>query len=238
MASHALWRAEESSLDALEQGELSTYFPLGTLHEFYASTLNNSFTVHVPTALPLAVLRTSLSATKSKKRIIVFIGRECYPSPFYLRDCFASPFEDFIFIDAKTSKEKQWAVETALSSKSVAGIFASLDRLTFSSSRRLTLLAKKNGPLCFLFRDIGSSCISSASYARWKLEGMESVHGQTAWQLELLHTKGAKPLKTTWRVGLTHGEKVSLYTFPELVDQSDSDTAHARENTWRSVSNG
>lgn len=238
-----IWPAREglksnASQDSLE--EFLTPLMNGTVHElFYSFKDALSFP---PTSIPLSILTAIDTHTGHKEKntkqgsLIIWIGKEVWPTPFFLRDCFSSEdtkknsFQNFLFINVRNFKERYWAIETALSSLHVKAVISYCPKLSFPLSQRLLLASKRGNTFGFLFRDEKELKVKSAAYTRWLVSPLPSQSDWARWSLSLLHTKGCYPDKNHWFVELENEKKVSFNLLPQLVRQPDSENIAYRHS--------
>ena len=206
-----LWRAEQK--DNAPELSLFDFFSAGSVHQIF-SDLGVS---HHVICVPLLIARSQIVKNKSSK-LFIFIGEECFPSIFFLRDCFLETgnfsLNNFIFVHAKSEKSKIYALETSLLSTNVACILAAVNTISFFKSRKISLQARKNGSLCFLFPSRDISDHATALKGKWKLTTKETNDFLSHWTIDLLYLKGPKTLKTSWELGITHDKEVSIDLLP------------------------
>jgi hypothetical protein len=138
---------------------------------------------------------------------IVWIGAQCWPTPFALSSYGANDCHLFmqhcLFIDPPDSASTLWAIETALRSRAVQLVIATCPSISRVTSQRLALAARSHETTALLLRDIRDLKRPSHCSSRWELSPHPSNENCPSWELLLHKLKGhASPLPKAWRVSL------------------------------------
>lgn len=227
LQSGLVWRAEENTSSLIEgansNDSLFAPFEKGTVHEWFHS-YEDHFN-HPPFSIAGSILGALQEVQEqAKKKFIIHIGKEVWPTAYFLRDCFPSSgslSRDLLFINVRSLKARLWAIETALASPQVRAVISFCSGLTFPMTQRFLLAAKRGDTLGFIFRDQKELALKSAAHTRWHLSPVCSSSESPRWSLKLMHTKSSHPSKNNWVLELCNEKKVSLNIFSELVNQSD-----------------
>lgn len=201
----------------------------GAIHEFIYNDPLQPNAIPVSLASVIAVnahLSLSLNSHRNSSHLsIIWIGKRCWPAPFALDALtpFNSPYRDLngtlkrsLFIDTTSDKETLWAIENALTNRSIQLVIADCPKISPSTSQRLALLADKNGRTAILLRAVADLRCRSFAHSRWELTPTPSNNSSPSWLLTLNRVKSgaiscdnrdyAEALKLThdkrWRVSL------------------------------------
>lgn len=169
---------------------------------------------------PCFLLASLASNTSASNRLIVWIGREVWPTPHLLAAQAPPILAQSIFIDPPTKKYALWAFETSLSSPAVAVAITHQSNLSLKTTRRLSLAAKKGSTLGIIVRPSTELHSLSAAATRWGVSPYPTTTFNPCWKLELIKCKGSSTPHTSWVIEWNHDEKVSLRLSPEMVSES------------------
>lgn len=128
-------------------------------------------------------------------KCIAWIGKSCWPSPFFLQEALFVPetktqlCKNVLFLNPPDERSHFWAIDTALRSSATIAVVSTLKRLRFSMSRRLSLAAKKGESIGILHLPPQYKGLSSASYSRWQLSHRPTREAQPEFDLTLLKIK-------------------------------------------------
>jgi hypothetical protein len=129
---------------------------------------------------------------------IIWIGKRCWPTPFALDALtpLQSPYRDLngtlkssLFIDTTSDKETLWAIENALTNRSIQLVIADCPKISPSTSQRLALLADRNNRTAILLRAVGDLHSRSFAHSRWELTPTPSNNSSPSWLLTLHRVK-------------------------------------------------
>lgn len=216
---------------ALSGGGLSC----GALHEFYYR--DPSRKVETTVAIPALLARNAIdtyyaspssawSATRSGALpfFIAWIGRKCWPTPFFIPQELLS---SCLFIDPPSDALSLWAIETALRSPLIKLVIAVSPRINIKTSKRLSLRARAHGTTAFLIRSIEDLSMPSSSATKWSLSPLPTQSTYPLWNLSLERNKGAALPQSSWTIGIEtryeEREAVSLRVLPRVVDTGYSE---------------
>jgi hypothetical protein len=189
----------------------------GAIHEFFYNDSLQPKAISVSLASIIAInahLSLSQNSYRDKSRriynnpqtkllptsyhSIIWIGKRCWPAPFTLDALtpFNSPYRDLngtlkssLFIDTASDKETLWAIENALTNRSIQLVIADCPNISPSTSQRLALLADKNKHTAILLRAIGDLNSRSFAHSRWELTPTPSHLSSPSWLLTLRRVK-------------------------------------------------
>jgi len=262
------YTVQPSQMHFSRQQFLECGLPLGAVHE-WCTTLQvsrpngsksppakSSCSAAPPLSIITAILRANLvhstqSNTLPDPRLILWIGRNCWPTPHLLAQASHSGVDLLsrsLFIDPPDSKTKLWAIDAALRSKGVFGVIAQCRALSTTMSRRFSLAASQGGTIGFIVRPEKEFSLPSAAMSRWKVSpalnsvavnpvdttqsfaakspssaaGYLMLHPR--WQIELTRCKGSfiPPATLPIRWFVEVCDEISLSFPSELVSGVDS----------------
>lgn len=244
---------------ARQQRFLQHGLPLGAVHEWCVAQSSHETSSALkkrststgvpPFSIITAILRSTLShqlrdqsganpscaaSTRSDPRLILWIGKNCWPTPHLLAQASHSEvnlLSRSLFIDPPDTKTKLWAIDAALRSPGVFGVVAQCTRLSTTMSRRFALAAAHGGTIGFIVRPEKELSLPSAAMSRWKVRPVPcQTNTYTApltnpflsaprWEVELLKCKGSfippATLPVRWFVEVC--DEISLSFPAELV---------------------
>lgn len=199
-------------LDAIDTQFPLSGLPTGTIHEWFSAQ-------HTPPCSIFALLAGNAlrQSHADLSKFVVWIGRDIWPTPYLLeqtmyitvqegaRSVSKSLISNCLFIDPPNEKLKLWALELALRSPAVSVAIASCKKLSFATTRKLSLLARKSQALALLFCDAKSLRAPSSAFSRWHIETVSSASTTPCFRIQLLKCKGAQPRISSWVVELQEG---------------------------------
>lgn len=170
---------------------------------------------------------------KSWNRYILWIGKECWPSPYLLQKTL--PFPELLaaclFIDVASEEDRLWAIDTALRSEASFATIAYLPKLTISQSKRFSIALEKSNRFAFLLRPPEARSKPTTSATRWEARPYKAPTASPeapplpAWHLSLTKQKGKQSLKRNWVVQLDEEffshEQYRITTRQEGIQQED-----------------
>lgn len=167
-----------------------------------AGTIHEWFTLNTPPATIISFLAGNIIKAPA---IIVWIGKECRPTPYILKECSPHLLTNSFFIEPPNEKLKLWAIDKSLRSPAVKLVISSFEdkKLAANISRRFLLAAEEGGSIGFFIRDkklLSTPSFVSFSTARWLVSPAPSPTSAQRWQLSLMKIKGSQPLNTEWIV--------------------------------------
>jgi len=228
-------------IEAIDSSLPSGGIPFGFIHEFFLTSYSSA--AYSP-AGPLSILSLLTGNALKKafcfKKFIVWIGRNCWPTPFLLdkaisleikNDTFEKEstasfkkkvgfLDNCIFIDPPSKKLTFWCIETTLRSPAAAIVIADASHMTFAMSRKFSLLAKQSGSLGLFMRPPGERLSPSLACTRWGISPEPSTSHNPRWRLTLTKCRGGSTEGKTWIVEQRdENEKISLHIPSGMVDQ-------------------
>lgn len=182
----------------------------------------------------------------------VWIGRACWPTPQFLQAagflqatgflqttefpetthlCKSTHQQDTsilahsLFIDPPSEKLTLWAIETALSSRSVSVLVAVCPPFSRTTSQRLAHVAKRSGTTALLLRSHKEATKPSYAHSRWRVAPHPTSFDTPHWELCLKRLKGSGLHDISWQVGLQPFDFFNP-SFPSLMlSQQHNQTA-------------
>ncbi len=112
--------------------------------------------------------------------------------------------ERMLYVSARRSQDRIWAVMEALRCSQVSSVIALVDELDLTESRRLQLAAETSGTTGFLLGSAAATCIA-APITRWRVSPARGDARQRldepVWALDLVYCRGGRPGQWTveWR---------------------------------------
>lgn len=214
--------------------------PCGAIHELHTLPFSP------PTALCalLAVNALRAAAHRHEAKFLIWIGRTCRPSPYFIERLLASAsltphryFRRCLFIDPPTESLHRWCLETVLRSSAVAAVVSEYRGSTLAHSKRLALAARRSNALGLLVRKpvvqpwsahrgsyTGSHTghLLTAAASCWSIFPQPSSSRFPCWELAVTRWKGCQPSRRIWSVELRLGdshENVSLHVPSQMVSK-------------------
>lgn len=195
-------------------------FPLGAIHEFISSTVEDATATYGFVAGLLAPLMQ-----KGGAAIWISNGRKIFLPA--LKSFGIAP-DKIIFIDLKKEKEMLWAMEEALKCEGLSAVIGEIPELSFTASRRLQLAVEDSQVTGFMLRNNPRTLSTTACVTRWKithipselLDAMPGV-GFPRWNIALLKVRNGKP--GSWQVEFNGGRFRHLYqltAIPQLQQKT------------------
>jgi len=217
VTSHSKITEDKSKISFIEK-IAKEGLPCGSIHEFSfdISTLKSSR--RIPPFTLITYFLSRVCSQKPGKALIVWIGKDLWPTPYLLQK--ANALENSIFINPPNEKLRLWAIETALRSPAVAGVVADGKNFRFSLTRRFALAATKSQAVGFFMRPLEELLSPSASFSKWKISSSYSDSSHPWFQLELVTIKGEEPPQKKWTIELSYGvnnEALSFCIPPSLA---------------------
>ncbi len=236
-----LWSPQvHSDLGSTEKGsledQLAEFFALGAVHEI-AGDFDWSFSKHDYSIPPLFMVAAFLRWSFARRWIressdkfgkIIWIGKECWPSPHFLLTLQSSDegdrsnenklgseiLKNSIFVDPSSPKKTLWCLNRAISSNSVNLVIASVANYSFAFSRRLTLNADKFGTRALILVKPQFLNFKSCAATRWLVTLNSSESLEPSFKLVLKHSKGKRAIKNDWNIEPSYDKSFSINIFP------------------------
>lgn len=132
-----------------------------------------------------------------ENKLIVFIGRRCWPSADILNQIFSEFSKNskwqwhkrILFIDPPTAALSFKAIIETLKNPGVAVVCAESLYYSMAATRRLQLAAKEGQSLGLIATAPNRQSNLSAAYSRWRLTAAPSKNLEPSWQLERLRCR-------------------------------------------------
>lgn len=198
----------------------------GVVHEWMAA--HPPLGVLIPLVLRAAT-KPPESSGSTTTRLLVWIGRRCWPNPRALP---AWALEHSLFVDPTDRDELVWAIDLAARSTAVAALVADGRAMSMSQSRRVQLASAASGrALVLLARPIEDEAALSAAWTRWRVEPTPNPNPthtpdrRPRWRLALRRARGLATGDLDWMV-TTHATGL-VDLADELGDRSASPAWHA-----------
>ena len=192
-------------------------FPLGAIHEFLSTTINE-------VASSSGFIAAMLGPLMQNGGAITWIGTARKIFPPALASFGIAP-DKIIFIDLQKEKDIPWVMEEALKCDGLAAVVGEMKELDFTSSRRLQLAVEQSKVTGFIIRKNPRQLNTTACVSRWKITslpsnlepGMPGV-GFPRWNVNLLKIRNGKPgeWQLEWRNGLfKHFSPITPISIPQ-----------------------
>lgn len=138
-----------------------------------------------------AASRLAAPSQGTTNRVVLWIGRSCWPYPLALAAC-PGLLRTSIFIDPPDAASRLWTMDVALRSESPCVVVADGSGLKLAQTRRLQLAAGHRRGSCLLVRPAQDLRELSAATTRWRVEPAPTLPSPTArprWTVTLLRHK-------------------------------------------------
>lgn len=201
-------------LEPLKDAFPNGSFPLGAIHEFLSSRIEDSAATNGFVSGLLASLMRNSGTT-----LWISSARTLFPPA--LKSLGLEP-DRFIFIDLLKEKDVLWAMDEALKCGALAAVVGEVRELDFTMSRRLQLAVEKSKVTGFILRHNFRKLNTTACVSRWKITHLpsESVNalpgiGFPNWRVELLRMRNGK--SGVWDIQFINGKFVPIYKTPFIL---------------------
>jgi protein ImuA len=196
-------------LEPLKDAFPNGTFPLGAIHEFLSSRVEDSAaTSGFISGLLASLMRNSGTA------IWISSSRTLFPPA--LKSMGLEP-DRFIFLDLQKEKDILWAMDEALKCGALAAVVGEVREIDFTMSRRLQLAVEQSKVTGFILRNNFRKLNTTACVSRWKITPLpsESINalpgiGFPKWRVELLRMRNGK--SGVWDIQFINGKFVPVYT--------------------------
>src|SRR5688572_29939887 len=141
-------------------------FPLGAIHEFLSTTINE-------VAASSGFITAILSSLMRNAGAVTWISASRKIFPPALASFGISP-DKIIFIDLQKEKDIHWVMEEALKCDGLAAVVGEMKELDFTSSRRLQLAVEQSKVTGFIIRKNPRQLNTTACLSRWKITSLPS----------------------------------------------------------------
>lgn len=191
----------EAGLGLIKNAFPEKSFPLGAMHEFLCSSVEEGSA----TSGFIAAILSSLMKTGAPS---VWIAPPKSVFPPALKFFGIEPHK-IIFIQSRKPKEILWAIEEALKCDALAAVVGEINEVGFTESRRLQLAVEQSRVTGFLLRQNPAN-MATSSVTKWRIKPLSSEKesllpgvGFPGWNVELLKVRNGKPgsWQLQWRKG-------------------------------------
>lgn len=194
--------ALDAGLGPIKNAFPNASFPLGAIHEFISSGMEDAAATSGFVAGIIASIMQDTGAL-----IWISASRTIFPPA--LQSFGISP-DRIIFIDLAKEKEIMWAMEEALKCKGLSAVIGEMQELNFTASRRLQLVVEQSQVTGFILRSNPRSLNATACITRWKIRSLSSEWadempgvGFPRWNAELLKVRNGRP--GAWQIEFAAG---------------------------------
>ncbi len=222
----------------------------GALHEwsFETSSANKTLEWHPPLSIISVLLKRAIKLSASQeslkqKKLILWVGRKCWPTPHLLSSIFSLPeneqgfkestsslptkpfnlpSENSIFLDPPDKQSRLWALIQGLRCSLTLSIIADGSGFSSVASRRIQLAAQKQNALILLCRPPWELGRPSSAQTKWLVSPLPSSEASPAWSLELIRSRGlSSPAK--WVLQVTEERSYEEISFDPASAQGSPD---------------
>lgn len=203
--------------------------PFSTIHEWVSTGLETR-PITIVSLLVRNAFREVWKQEKSWNRFFLWIGKECWPTPFLLAQLFPPEthslvLQNSLFLHPQNQQDRLWTVDCALRSAASFSVAAFMPELTLAQSKRFTLALQKHPErprLALFFRP---EARYTAAHSKWQATPIASPTNSPRWRIELSHQKGKQARVRCWEVELANeqvweNETLSLRLPAEVVTRS------------------
>lgn len=213
--------AVDLGLGPLKDAFPNATFPLGAVHEFLASSAED-------TAATSGFISGLLASLMGNTGTSLWISSSRTLFPPALKNFGLQP-DRFIFIDLQNEKDVLWATEEALKCGALTAVIGELQEISFTASRRLQLAVEQSNVTGFIFRHSSRKANTTACVSRWNISSLPSEPeddlpgiGFSRWRVELLRVRNGKP--GVWDLEWINGKFVPVYNLSSRYHHMESDT--------------
>ena len=179
-------------LEAIEEAFPNASFPIGAIHEFLSTGMNDAAATGGFIAGLLGRLMQGNGAS-----LWISSSRMLFPPAL---KTFGIEPDRIIFVDVQNEKQALWAMEEGLKCNGLAAVIGELPEISFTTSRRLQLAVEQSRVTGFILRHNPQNINTTACVSRWKITSLASVLqdnmpgvGFPRWNVELLKIRNGKP---------------------------------------------
>jgi len=194
--------ALDAGLGPIKNAFPNASFPLGTIHEFISTGMEDA-------AATGGFVAGLISSLMNSNGALIWISASRTIFPPALKSFGISP-DRIIFIDLQKEKQILWAMEEALKCKGLSAVIGEMQELNFTASRRLQLAVEQSRVTGFILRRNPRSINTTACITRWQITSVKSQLaddmpgvGFPRWNVELLKVRNGHPGK--WQIEFAAG---------------------------------
>jgi len=178
-------------------------FPLGTVHEFICSTIEQA-------TASCGLIAGLLSLLMQQRGTCLWISLGNHSFPPALK-AFGAEAHRIIFVRVIKDREALWVMEESLKCTGLAAVVAEVCELDFKASRRLQLAVEQSHVTGFILRQQPKKTGSTACAARWQVSPLPSQPvdglpglGFPRWKIDLLSVRNGRP--GSWTMEWSEGK--------------------------------
>lgn len=155
---------------------------------------------------------------------IIWLGEDVWPSPHFLFDCSQSKdiFNKSFFLKT-SSKNKLAALNYSLQTRGIGLIFTALDNLSAHILKKLSLKARDNNSVLFIFRDNKLRENNTCLLSRWLVELRPHREDVPVFNLKLSYYKGLGSNCREWLIVFRDSKPEVLEYHNNLEDNFDQE---------------
>jgi protein ImuA len=208
-----------AGLESIEAAFPNGVFPVGMMHEFVSSNIEDS-------ACCGAFITGLLASLMQNGGPCLWISRNRNMFPPSLKIFGVDP-EKVVFVDLAREKDVLWATEEALKCDGLTAVVSELKEVSFAQSRRLQLAVEQSHVTGILFRHTPEHLTTTACVSRWQISHLpgpkRDIMGLTfpRWNVNLLKVRNGTP--GVWSYEWQQGR------FTEITEFKQSQTHERRK---------
>ncbi len=206
--------ALNTALGPLRHAFPTASFPLGAIHEFISTGMENA-------AATSGFVSGMLASLMENNGIVIWISATRNIFPPALTSFGIAP-DKIIFVDLKKEREILWAMEEALKCNGLNGVIGEIKELSFTVSRRFQLAVEESQVTGFILRRDPRKIENTACVSRWQITSLPSQSidglpgvGFPRWKVDLLKVRNGKT--GTWDIEWAAGQFKHIYNPVEAV---------------------
>jgi protein ImuA len=184
--------AVDVGLGQLKYAFPNSSFPLGAIHEFCYDRVEHA-------SASCGFIAGVLSMLMQSGGVSLWISSARTIFPPALKYFGIEP-DKIIFLDLLKEKDVLWAMEEALKCDGLATVVGEVQKISFTTSRRLQLAVEQSRVTGFILHHTKGSLNTTTCVTRWKITSLSSVLpgdmpgiGFPRWNVELLKVRNGKP---------------------------------------------
>jgi protein ImuA len=203
-------------------------FPLGCIHEFLSSKIEDS-------AATKGFITAMLGALMGNSGISLWISSSRTIFPPALKHFGVDP-DRFIFIELQKESDVLWAMDEALKCGALASVVAEIKDISFTMSRRFQLAVEQSQVTGFIVRNSIRKITTTACVSRWKItslatEPIEDLPGIgfPKWRVELLRIRNGHT--GVWDIQWKNGrfQTTDDSTYESSLEASSASVFHQKK---------
>ncbi len=183
--------ANNGGLSLIKEAFPNQSFPLGAVHEFFTSNVEDA-------SASYGFISGILSSLMLNGGVSIWISKAPLIFPPALTQYGIDPSK-IIFIHPKKDKDVLFVTEEALKSEGLSAVVADIKEMSFTESRRFQLATEQSNVTAFIVRNKPRN-LSTASVTRWRIKPITCEQYQELpgisfpkWNVELTKVRNGKP---------------------------------------------